>query len=54
MTVLSTPKNIRADIGYIKKNVQKYGEKIPKFPSVEFERIHIVTDNIVYRFILNN
>ena len=44
------PKNIRADIGYIKKNVQKYGgEKIPKFPSVEFGRIHIVTDNIVYK-----
>ena len=44
------PKNIRADIGYIKKNVQKYGgEKIPKFPSVEFGRIHIVTDNIVHK-----
>lgn len=43
-------KNIRADIGYIKKNVQKYGgEKIPKFPSVEFGRIHIVTDNIVHK-----
>ena len=44
------PKNIRADIGYIKKNVQKYGgEKIPKFPSVEFGKIHIVTDNIVHK-----
>ena len=44
------PKNIRADIGYIKKNVQKYGgEKIPKFPSVAFGKIHIVTDNIVHK-----
>lgn len=44
------PKNIRADVSYIKKNVQKYGdEKIPRLPPVKFGNIHIVTDNIVYK-----
>lgn len=44
------PKNIRADISYIKKNVQKYGEeKIPKFPSVKFGNVHMVTENIIHK-----
>lgn len=44
------PKNIRADISYIKKNVQKYGEeKIPKFPSVKFGNVHVVTENIIHK-----